>query len=146
MDWIEERALMRLLQLLADFGMCLVLWIVQLVIYPSFLRLQPMEIVEWHRTYTFRISFVIMPCMLTQLAIGVARAYMEPSEMNITYLSLVLITWTLTFFVSVPLHNKVSRGEGSAEVFQSLVRTNWPRTLLWSGIFGLSLYRYLNGG
>ena len=46
---------------LVDFGMCVVLWLVQLVIYPSFLRVDSNDFLAWHKAYTSRVSFVILP-------------------------------------------------------------------------------------
>jgi hypothetical protein len=55
------------LRTLLDFGMVVVLWLVQLVIYPSFLTCDPARFVDWHRTYTSRVAWVIIPIMFAQL-------------------------------------------------------------------------------
>ena len=128
------------LHCLVDFGMCVVLWLVQLVIYPSFLRVEPSELVAWHKAYTFRVSFVILPLMLGQLALAILTVLDDASILEWTAFALVIVCWYLTFFVSVPLHRKIEQNDISRETRQKLITTNWPRTILWSVIFGLGLF------
>jgi DMSO reductase anchor subunit len=125
---------------LIDFGMCVVLLLVQLVIYPSFLRVEPSELVAWHKAYTFRVSFVILPLMLGQLALAILTVLDDASILEWTAFALVIVCWYLTFFVSVPLHRKIEQNDISRETRQKLITTNWPRTILWSVIFGLGLF------
>lgn len=125
---------------LIDFGMCVTLWLVQLVIYPSFLRIEDSQLIRWHKTYTFRVSFVIMPLMLAQLALAVAAVFADPAQrLDWLILGLVLLCWLLTFFVSVPLHRKIDEGDPTQAFRKRLIQTNWPRTVLWTVIFLLGL-------
>ena len=125
---------------LVNFGMCVVLWLVQLVIYPSFLRVEPSELIAWHKAYTFRVSFVILPLMLGQLVIAILSVWEDPSILEWVAFTFVLVCWILTFFVSVPLHRKIEQNDTTRETRQKLIATNWPRTILWSVIFGLGLF------
>ena len=125
---------------LVDFGMCVVLWLVQLVIYPSFLRLESSELLAWHKAYTFRVSFVILPLMFGQLALSILSILEDPSILEWLAFAFVLVCWILTFFVSVPLHRKIEQNDNTSETRQKLITTNWPRTILWSVIFGLGLF------
>ena len=125
---------------LVDFGMCVVLWLVQLVIYPSFLRVEPSELIAWHKAYTFRVSFVILPLMLGQLVIAILSVWEDPSILEWVAFTFVLVCWILNFFVSVPLHRKIEQNDTTEETRQKLIATNWPRTILWSVIFGLGLF------
>ena len=125
---------------LVDFGMCVVLWLVQLVIYPSFLRVEPSELIAWHKAYTFRVSFIILPLMFGQLVFTILSVLEDPSILEWVAFALVLVCWILTFFVSVPLHRKIEQNDTTKETRQKLIATNWPRTILWSVIFGLGLF------
>ena len=125
---------------IVDFGMCVVLWLVQLVIYPSFLRVEPSELITLHKAYTFRVSFVILPLMFGQLALSVLSVVGDASILEWTAFAFVLVCWILTFFVSVPLHRKIEQNDITRETRQKLITTNWPRTILWSVIFGLGLF------
>ena len=124
---------------LVDFGMCVVLWLVQLVIYPSFLKIEASQLVAWHKAYTFRVSFVIMPLMLAQLALSIWTISMGAHLREWIAFVFVLVCWGLTFFVSVPLHRKIDQGDLSEATRRKLIQTNWPRTILWSQIFIIGL-------
>jgi len=129
------------IQSLVDFGLCIVLWLVQLVIYPSFLRVAESELVAWHRTYTFRVSFVIMPLMLSQLGLAFVAVIRASAEWwDALVLALVLFCWALTFFIAVPLHNKMEKGDLSKATRLRLIHANWPRTFLWTAIFLIGLF------
>ena len=125
---------------LVDFGMFVVLWLVQLVIYPSFLRIESSDLLAWHKAYTLRVSFVILPLMFGQLALSILSVVGDASILEWTAFVFVLVCWILTFFVSVPLHRKIEQNDVTRETRQKLITTNWPRTILWSVIFGLGLF------
>jgi len=127
------------IQTLVDFGMCVVLWLVQLVIYPSFLRIEASQLLAWHKSYSFRVSFVIMPLILTQLALAMWAVTTGASIYEWIAFVLVIICWALTFLVSVPLHRKIDQGDLSMETRRKLIQTNWPRTILWTAIFVIGL-------
>lgn len=124
---------------LVDFGMCVVLWLVQLVIYPSFLKIEQSQLVACHKVYTFRVSFVIMPLMFGQLALASWSVTGDASIREWIAFAFVLVCWVLTFLVSVPLHRKIDQGDVSEATRQKLIQTNWPRTILWSQVFILGL-------
>jgi hypothetical protein len=47
-------------------------------------------------------------------------------------LGLVLVTWLITALVSMPLHTRLAQRFDESD-HRRLVRTNWGRTLAWSG-------------
>lgn len=125
---------------LLDFGMVVVLWLVQLVIYPSFLRCELIQLVDWHRAYSNRVAWVIIPLMFAQLPVVGWLTWKEPTNFNIAALAALLVCWILTFAVSVPLHRKIDSGDTRAATVERLIRTNWPRTILWSFAFAMGLF------
>ena len=125
---------------LVDFGMCVVLWLVQLIIYPSFLRVESSELLAWHKAYTFRVSFLILPLMFGQLLLAILSVIEGPDILDWIAFASVLVCWILTFFVSVPLHRKIEQNDTTWETREKLIMTNWPRTILWSVIFGLGVF------
>ena len=54
-------------RLLLDFGLCILIWMVQLIVYPSFLFFSDNNLFTWHKTYTKAIALIVMPLMLGQL-------------------------------------------------------------------------------
>lgn len=70
-----------LVRLLLDFGLVVLIWIVQLVIYPSLCYYQDKDLAKWHKIYTQRIGVIVGPLMIAQLdsfmAIMVAVFYLH---------------------------------------------------------------------
>ncbi len=132
MDLTEIRTLL-------DFGMVVILWLVQLVIYPSFLSCDEKRLVAWHRRYTSRVAWVIIPVMFSQLLVVAWLSWQYPHPANLYALLALLACWTLTFAVSVPLHRKIDAGDTTVLTLERLIRTNWPRTILWTAAFLIGL-------
>lgn len=107
------------------------IWLVQLVHYPSFCFVQDNKFVNFHVMHSRQITWIVLPVMGAELLLAVALVWLEPRAIWIANLGGVGALWLLTALVSVPLHNKLGRG-GDAEACARLVWTNWPRTLLWS--------------
>ena len=78
--------------------------------------------------------------MFGQLVLSILSVVGDASILEWTAFAIVLVCWILTFFVSVPLHRKIEQNDISRVTRQKLITTNWPRTILWSAIFGLGLF------
>lgn len=130
--------------LIIDFGLVILIWMTQLISYPSFQFLEGEKLLEWHSQYTFRIGVIVMPLMFTQ--VGLKAWDLMDQVVPIALISAILVglIWLSTFLQAVPLHNQIASGQTSPEVLSSLVRVNWIRTVLWTAVFGLDLYRWLN--
>ena len=120
---------------LVDFGLLVFIWTIQLVVYPSFKYFPPDALLKWHVTYTGAVSIIVMPLMITQIALHSWRLYDHFSQINLLTLILVASTWLVTFMIFVPLHNKISLNQELTQSLANLVSYNWLRTVLWSLIF-----------
>lgn len=129
---------MLLLRLLFDFGLVVLIWLVQLVIYPGFKYYSPAGLQQWHKIYTTRIAIVVIPLMLGQLALAAWQLWYEQNFYTSGSMFLVILTWLLTFTVFVPLHSSITKDPGNRKATRELVKKNWYRTALWSLIFLLS--------
>lgn len=126
---------MLLLRLLFDFGLLVLIWLVQLVIYPGFNFYTPANLQKWHKTYTSRITVIVLPLMLGQLFIAVWQLWTEINIYTAGSILLIITTWLLTFTVFVPLHNSIVNKPFDKEVLSALVRKNWFRTVIWTLLF-----------
>lgn len=117
-----------------DFGLMVLLWSVQRVIYPAFLCMEREQLLAWHAKYTQRMGYIVGPLMLVQLALSLGMFWQQPSGARGLDLALVLSCWALTVGVAVPLHRKIANGAVDTAVLHRLVLTNWPRTVLWTAI------------
>lgn len=123
-------------------ALCVLIWIVQLVVYPGFNYYSESNIKRWHKVYTTRITFIVLPLMVSQLGVYAYTSLYSPSYRSIGVFALVVATWVVTFLISVPLHNGIDKRSNSREERTRLVDTNWIRTLLWTLILVLSMLFY----
>lgn len=124
-----------------DFGMLVLIWLVQLIIYPSFEFSDKETFTFWHERYTGLITFVVLPLMLGQLALTGYQLTQDRSWSTITCMVLIAACWIVTFTLSVPAHNQLQTVGNDIEVVRWLVLTNWLRTIAWTAISILS-FRY----
>ncbi|OAV43799.1 hypothetical protein [Lewinella sp. 4G2] len=128
------------LRLVFDTGALVLIWLVQLVIYPVFLRMQRSDFVSWHPVYTRRVTFVVMPIMLGQLALYAYLCLSPPTEWNVVANStLILIAWGLTFFGAVPLHAALDGPDDHLPLSSRLLRINAARTLVWTLVWAFTM-------
>lgn len=117
--------------LLIDAGLVVLIWMVQLIIYPSF-KYHDKNLVKWHNKYTQRIAIIVIPLMLYQLVFALILSITNFTLINIFYTLIVFILWLITFLIFVPLHNKISNNNHSTKDLQQLISKNWFRTFLWT--------------
>ena len=143
LEWDGLGARLAVARVAVDGGLLVLIWLVQLIIYPSFLWADPDKLVRWHGIYTGRISLVVMPLMLAQVALVVMQVGSKPSLPHFLAAALVGICWLSTFFLSVPLHGRIGAGEIGPDVLQALVDANWPRTVAWTLCFFTAVWPFL---
>ena len=129
---------MNSIALLFDTGCFVLIWLVQLVIYPSFGFYETANLKIWHTKYTMAITIVVLPLMSGQLITNAIDVF-ALNHLSIIKFILVLLTWLTTFIIFVPLHNKINRSVKPSAIAQQLVNKNWIRTTLWTVILALSL-------
>lgn len=109
------------------------IWIVQLVHYPSFAFVEPKRFKRFELFHATRISLIVMPLMALELFSACFLLFSEPSmpdPLIVSNAALALI-WLSTLCLSIPAHYKLSKG-WNEKTISWLVKTNWPRTILWS--------------
>ncbi|WP_084273348.1 hypothetical protein [Maribacter antarcticus] len=126
-----------------DFGLLVLIWMVQLVIYPSFTYFSRNDLIRWHRIYVQRISYIVIPLMLGQTLLAIYQLYLTSSLYTAGSVVLILFVWMLTFLLFVPRHNAVSNVRFDENTLSELVSYNWSRTALWSIIFIWTLFTHV---
>ena len=124
-----------LLDLAATLYLWGVIWTVQLVHYPLFARVGPAQWADYHSAHTRLMTYVVLPAMVTELGASGLLALARPVWLSPSLLwagfACAVLTWAVTFFVSVPLHDTLSRGFDPSAITR-LVATNWLRTFFWT--------------
>jgi len=112
-----------------------VIWIVQLVHYPTFLFIDEQKSNDFQKFHMSRISYIVMPAMTTELFSGIyIYIYSNmaiDSNLFLLALTILIINWIITALVFVKMHNKLLINY-KIEIISLLVKWNWLRTLLWS--------------
>lgn len=129
------------LQLIVDSGLLILIWLVQVIIYPSFHYIDTRDFKSWHIRYTRAISTIVVPLMLMQAGLELYYALFEtPRWWRVSLIAAVLLS---TFLLSVPCHRSLQDTGKNTAVIQRLVQTNWLRTLLWTLLFMQTLWQEL---
>lgn len=131
-----------LAQLVATAMMTGILWLVQRVQYPLFLGLNDGQFLKWHDLHSARITWIVAPLMILELVVSIALVFLSDVNywQNISVLLLTLAIWGITFFISVPRHEKLAQNGFDKAVILSLIRTNWGRTLAYTLKLFLVIY------
>lgn len=127
------------IRLFADSGLLILIWMVQLIVYPGFTFYSEADLLKWHAAYTPKITAIVLPLMVTQLGIAIWMISGKADLTRSVYLALVIAMWVLTFTTAVPLHGKITQGIEVMKSAESLVRINWWRTIGWTVIFLVGL-------
>lgn len=129
-------------RIMIDFGLVVLVWMTQTIVYPSFSQIPEQVLLKWHRNYTLMIALIVIPLMFAQLGIVSWQAYQDSHISNILSLCMVVVVWIHTFLRAAPLHGKISQGREISAAALSLVKVNWFRTILWTVIwlFGMITY------
>ena len=121
-------------------GLVVLIWLVQIIIYPGMHGWDQPRFAVLHKDYTRRISFIVGPLMLGQAALALYQLIVQPGSSSVVQILLIGGVWAVTIFISVPLHRKLSDGYEERTVSR-LVATNWLRTAGWSLVFLFDMLR-----
>ncbi len=124
-----------------DSGLLILILMVQLIIYPSFIFYEPKRLLVWHNNYTKKIALVVLPLMLGQLCVAMFQVYQNQNLDTVLYSAIVMFLWGITLTKFAPMHGQISEGRVDKEFLQKLVRLNWIRTSLWFLLFLLTLIK-----
>ena len=114
-----------------SWGLLILIWLVQVIIYPGFHRIPPDIFIDYHRWYVKRISCIVLPLMISEAGMTTWWLLDAGTPGAIISTVLVVIIWFSTFLLQVPIHNRLKSGKKDV-LIRRLVATNWIRTIAWS--------------
>ena len=132
------------ISLLVDAGLVVLIWMVQLIIYPSFTYYKSENLIKWHQKYTSRLAVVVVPLMLTQLALAIVAVFLAFNFTTIFTVVIVLFLWIFTILSFAPLHSKISAGNTNQNLLKLLIQRNWIRTFFRSLLLVFHLIIYIS--
>ncbi len=128
---------------LFDFGIVIVVWLAQVIMYPSLAHIERDAFLSWHRKYSSRIAFFVIPLLCGQAIIVGIMIYLGGGFLTILSAAIIVLCWVSTFGLSVPCHAKLQRSGKDLSVIRRLVWTNLIRTILWSLVFLIGIWSTL---
>ena len=121
-----------LANLAVSWGLMLLIWLVQIIIYPTFARIPADRFRQYHRWYVKRIGLIVAPMMLIEAVGLVLWLFSDRFWLpGVIAALLVVVVWLSTFAIQVPLHKHLALGKDEAAI-RRLVNSNWIRTIAWS--------------
>jgi hypothetical protein len=122
-------------RLIIDFGLVVLIWIVQLIVYPGFLFYEDENLIKWHKVYTPRITLIVAPLMFLQAGVALYLVTIEFSILHLIYTLLVVSTWISTFLFFVPLHQNIENKIHLKSSASKLSKGNMFRAFQWTLVF-----------
>ena len=122
-----------------------VIWVIQIVHYPSFHFIEKELYTAFQKFHMNKISIIVIPVMLAELITGIMLLFDKSSKsfFLITSLIILILIWAITGVFFSKVHSKLIFGYQELVVNQ-LVVMNWIRTLLWTlRLFFLLCFVYL---
>jgi hypothetical protein len=115
-----------------SWGLLVLIWLVQIIIYPGLGRITSKDFVDYHRWYVTRISAIVLPLMICEAITTIGWLMINPYSFYARFAAfLVVIIWLSTFLLQVPIHRQLQSGKDDTRI-RRLVNTNWIRTTAWT--------------
>ena len=110
-----------------------VIWVIQIVHYPSFHFIEKELYTVFQKFHMNKISIIVIPIMLAELITGMMLFLDKSSKSPLLIVSFVILVliWLITGVFFSKAHNELMTGYQELVVNQ-LVVMNWIRTLLWT--------------
>jgi len=132
-----------LIHLFSTLFMTGVIWFAQAVHYPLLGRVGKEAFAEYEKENTRRTGWVVIPAMAVEWITALSLLWRQPEGLLPFYAwlnaALLGVIWVSTFTLQGPYHTRLIRKFDPA-IHQSLVGTNWIRTLVWTARGMLLLY------
>ena len=118
---------------LATSVMVGVIWVIQLLHYPSFHFIQKSDYSKFQQFHMSRISFIVVPAMIIEFITGIMMLQFgfNSNFLFISSLIILLTIWGITFIFFTKMHQVLISGYNEI-IVNRLISINWSRTLLWS--------------
>jgi len=111
-----------ILQIALSGSLFSLIWLVQLLIYPSFRLYDSVNFKECMLHHQNRITYVVIPLMMMEVIVTVIQK-------DLVLIGIVSAIWVSTAFVQVPLHKRLVASKSDIDY---LIQSNWIRTILWT--------------
>ena len=107
-----------------------IILVVQVVCYPIFLNVAISSFQLYHKEYINRISIIVIPAMILESITTIILLIVNDTIYVKIMCLLLFIIWLSTFFIQLPLHNRIQK-RYKVDYIKKLIVSNYLRTILW---------------
>ncbi|WP_395729940.1 GDSL-type esterase/lipase family protein [Prosthecobacter sp.] len=107
------------------------IWVVQILVYPQFLRVDASQFKTYHFAHCFRIGLAVAPLLFMEAATAAWIVYRGCDLNFILSACLIPVIWITTAIFQAPQHTRLLKGFDAC-LIRRLILTNWIRTLAWT--------------
>ncbi len=109
-----------------------VIWLVQIVVYPLFAKVESTEFLDYHKFYLSRIPFPVILPGFTSFLLPIGLIFLRPESVPL-WIALAnaacgLLSLFVTVALAIPCHTRLENGGKQEKVIRELILYNWPRT------------------
>tara|TARA_Y100000816_G_scaffold79336_1_gene54102 strand:+ start:279 stop:695 length:417 start_codon:yes stop_codon:yes gene_type:complete len=109
-----------------------VIWVIQLVHYPSFKYVKESDFIIFQKYHMNNISYIVFPVMFTELVTALFIFFSgEESLFFVLSLICLFLIWAITGVLFTKYHSILKEGK-DLKMIKKMIRANWIRTLLWT--------------
>ena len=109
-----------------------VIWVVQLVHYPSFKYVNESDYIIFQKYHMSNISYIVFPVMFTELITALIILFFgEKSLFFVLSLICLFLIWVITGVLFTKYHSILKEGK-DLMIIEKMIKANWIRALLWT--------------
>ena len=109
-----------------------VIWVIQLVHYPSFKYVNESDYIIFQKYHMSNISYIVFHIMFTELTTAILIFFSgEKSFFFMLSLICLFLIWVITGVLFTKFHNILQKGK-DLKMIEKMIKANWMRTLLWT--------------
>ena len=109
-----------------------VIWVMQLVHYPSFKYVNETDYIIFQKYHMSNISYIVFPAMFTELITALLIFFSgEKSFFFMLSLICLFLIWVITGVLFTKFHSILQKGK-DLKMIEKMINANWIRTLLWT--------------
>ena len=134
---------LELIHLIATAMMVSIIWIIQILHYPTFLFVDKKYYTEFQNFHMKNISYLIIPIMLLELLTGLF-ILLNIKMINFYFLAsfgLLTLIWVITALFFSKFHSELSK-KYNRDTILKLICLNWIRTFFWTLRLGFLLKQF----
>ena len=109
-----------------------IIWVIQLVHYPSFKYVKDSDYIIFQKYHMSNISYIVFPSMFTELITSLLIFFSgEKSFLFMLSMICISLIWVITGVLFTKFHSTLQKGK-DLKMIEKMIKANWIRTLLWT--------------